>query len=148
MNESFKNSLKGFKVKGILIAFAAFVIRVDRNVHLRLKEGFIIVALGWLVIYVIKAIIDNKKAIEAEVEAGRQAAIRRNEAAQNEAAQKRKIEALMNERDIAQKKAAELESELKELKAKMALESEAPVEAKAETKSAAKTSTKNNSKKK
>lgn len=73
MNESFKNSLKGFKVKGIFITLAAIIIIALAANAFNSGIGFYIfcgvVALLGLVAYVIVAIRNNKKENEAVNEA-------------------------------------------------------------------------------
>lgn len=65
MNESFKNSLKGFKVKGIFIVLAAIIIIALAANAFNSGIGFYIfcgvVALLGLVAYTIVAILKNKE---------------------------------------------------------------------------------------
>lgn len=73
MNENFKNSLKGFKVKGIFITLAAIIIIALAANAFNSGTGFYIfcgvVALLGLVAYVIVAIRNNKKENETVNEA-------------------------------------------------------------------------------
>ena len=73
MNESFKNSLKGFKVKGILILVEAFFIIATCCAAFNSGNNFyvvcgVVVLLSYVVL-VIKAILDNKAKNEAAANA-------------------------------------------------------------------------------
>ena len=69
MNETFKNSLKGFKVKGILLVLGAIVTIILAAHAFNTGTGFhVLVGIIAILAYiglVIKAIIDNKKANES-----------------------------------------------------------------------------------
>lgn len=70
MNETVKNSFKGFKVKGILIVLAALLVCILAACAFNNGSPFYVVA-GVIAIlsaiaYVIKAILDNKAQTEAQ----------------------------------------------------------------------------------
>lgn len=148
MNESFKNSLKGFKVKGILIVLGALLVIVLAANAFNSGKGFYIfcgiVALLTYVALVIVAILKNK----ADIEAQEQAILGKQKAEAEKVAQKKAFE-----KQIAQleKERNDAEFALAQEKAKAKAAADTAAQAvknlqKTDTKAEAKQTKKNNKK--
>lgn len=124
MNESFKNSLKGFKVKGIFIVLGALLVIVLAANAFNTGKGFYvfcgIVAILTYVAFVITAILKNK----AEIEAQEQAILGKQKAEAEKAAMKKTFEKhiaqLEKERNDAEFQLAQEKAKAKEAAAKAA----------------------------
>ena len=124
MNESFKNSLKGFKVKGIFIVLGALLVIVLSANAFNSGKGFYtfcgIVAILTYIAFVIVAILKNK----AEIEAQEQAILGKQKAEAEKNAMKKAfdkhIAQLEKERNDAEFQLAQEKAKAKEAAAKAA----------------------------